>query len=41
MADFPLPELILALMKEAGFVECRYVHMTGGIVTLFEGNAPS
>lgn len=40
MADFPPPELILALMKEAGFIECRYVHMTGGIVTLFEAQAP-
>ncbi len=40
MADFPRPEAILALMKEAGFVECGYTHMTGGIVTLFEGQAP-
>ncbi len=40
MADFPRPELILALMKEAGFIECRYRHMTGGIVTLFEGQVP-
>jgi len=39
MVDFPRPELILALMKEAGFIECRYAHMTGGIVTLFEGQA--
>ena len=38
MVDFPRPELILALMKEAGLIECRYAHMTGGIVTLFEGN---
>jgi demethylmenaquinone methyltransferase / 2-methoxy-6-polyprenyl-1,4-benzoquinol methylase len=40
MADFPKPDLILALMKEAGFIECRYRHMTGGIVTLFEGQVP-
>ncbi|MGO9117693.1 MAG: ubiquinone/menaquinone biosynthesis methyltransferase [Desulfomonilaceae bacterium] len=40
MADFPRPELILALMKEAGFIECAYRHMTGGIVTLFEGQVP-
>jgi demethylmenaquinone methyltransferase / 2-methoxy-6-polyprenyl-1,4-benzoquinol methylase len=40
MADFPRPELILALMKEAGFIECRYAHVTGGIVTLFVGRAP-
>ena len=40
MIDFPRPDLILALMKEAGFVECRYRHMTGGIVTLFEGQVP-
>ena len=41
MIDFPRPEMILNLMKEVGFVECRYVHMTGGIVTLFEGNKPT
>ncbi len=40
MVDFPRPDLILALMREAGFVECRYRHMTGGIVTLFEGQVP-
>ncbi len=40
MADFPRPDLILALMKEAGFVECRFRHMTGGIVTLFDGQVP-
>jgi demethylmenaquinone methyltransferase / 2-methoxy-6-polyprenyl-1,4-benzoquinol methylase len=39
MVDFPRPELILGLMKEAGFVERRYAHMSGGIVTLFEGQA--
>jgi demethylmenaquinone methyltransferase / 2-methoxy-6-polyprenyl-1,4-benzoquinol methylase len=38
MVDFPRPEPILALMKETGFIDCRYAHMTGGIVTLFEGN---
>ncbi len=40
MADFPRPELILSLMQDAGFIECSYVHMTGGIVTLFEGQVP-
>jgi demethylmenaquinone methyltransferase / 2-methoxy-6-polyprenyl-1,4-benzoquinol methylase len=40
MADFPRPELILELMQGAGFVGRRYTHMTGGIVTLFEGNKP-
>jgi demethylmenaquinone methyltransferase / 2-methoxy-6-polyprenyl-1,4-benzoquinol methylase len=40
MADFPRPDLILALMKEAGFIECRFRHMTGGIVTLFDGQVP-
>ena len=39
MVDFPQPELILALMEEAGFIDCRHTHMTGGIVTLFEGQA--
>jgi hypothetical protein len=27
-------------MKEAGFIECGFRHMTGGIVTLFDGQAP-
>jgi demethylmenaquinone methyltransferase/2-methoxy-6-polyprenyl-1,4-benzoquinol methylase len=40
MVDFPRPETILALMKEVGFIERRYAHMTGGIVTLFEGDKP-
>jgi demethylmenaquinone methyltransferase / 2-methoxy-6-polyprenyl-1,4-benzoquinol methylase len=40
MADFPRPDLILALMKEAGFINCVYRHMTGGIVTLLEGQVP-
>jgi demethylmenaquinone methyltransferase/2-methoxy-6-polyprenyl-1,4-benzoquinol methylase len=40
MADFPRPDLILALMKEAGFMNCEHRHMTGGIVTLFEGQVP-
>jgi demethylmenaquinone methyltransferase/2-methoxy-6-polyprenyl-1,4-benzoquinol methylase len=41
MVDFPRPEMILDLMKEVGFIERRYARMTGGIVTLFEGNKPT
>jgi len=40
MADFPRPETVLALMRDAGLVNRRYAHMTGGIVTLFEGLVP-
>lgn len=41
MADFPRPEAFLSLMTEAGFVNTRHTHMTGGIVTLFVGQVPS
>jgi demethylmenaquinone methyltransferase/2-methoxy-6-polyprenyl-1,4-benzoquinol methylase len=41
MVDFPRPEMILDLMKEVGFIDRRYARMTGGIVTLFEGNKPT
>ncbi|MBM3300242.1 MAG: ubiquinone/menaquinone biosynthesis methyltransferase [Deltaproteobacteria bacterium] len=40
MADFPPPREILALMREVGFINRKYGHMTGGIVTLFEGQVP-
>ena len=41
MADFPDPGAILAVLRETGFVNRKYGHMTGGIVTLFEGQVPS
>jgi demethylmenaquinone methyltransferase / 2-methoxy-6-polyprenyl-1,4-benzoquinol methylase len=37
MVDFPRPESVLDLMKETGFVNRKFGHMTGGIVTLFVG----
>jgi demethylmenaquinone methyltransferase/2-methoxy-6-polyprenyl-1,4-benzoquinol methylase len=40
MADFPNPNEILRLFGEVGFVNQKYGHMTGGIVTLFEGQVP-
>ncbi len=40
MADFPEPGEILAVLKEAGYINRKYGHMTGGIVTLFEGQVP-
>ncbi|MEW6136673.1 MAG: bifunctional demethylmenaquinone methyltransferase/2-methoxy-6-polyprenyl-1,4-benzoquinol methylase UbiE [Thermodesulfobacteriota bacterium] len=40
MADFPNPHDILRLMGEVGFINRKYGHMTGGIVTLFEGQVP-
>ncbi len=40
MVDFPRPESVLALMNETGFVNRKYGHMTGGIVTLFVGEVP-
>lgn len=40
MADFPNPHEILRLFSEVGFVNRKYDHMTGGIVTLFEGQVP-
>jgi demethylmenaquinone methyltransferase/2-methoxy-6-polyprenyl-1,4-benzoquinol methylase len=40
MADFPKPQDLLALMREVGFINRKYGHMTGGIVTLFEGQVP-
>jgi demethylmenaquinone methyltransferase/2-methoxy-6-polyprenyl-1,4-benzoquinol methylase len=40
MAHFPKPDTVLALMNEVGFVNLRYKHMTGGIVTLFQGESP-
>ena len=39
MADFPAPEMVFDLMKAAGFTNLKYAHMTGGIVTLFIGEA--
>ncbi|MDQ7784328.1 MAG: ubiquinone/menaquinone biosynthesis methyltransferase [Desulfomonilaceae bacterium] len=41
MADFPEPGDILAVLKEAGYINRKYGHMTGGIVTLFEGQVPA
>jgi len=37
MADFPTPQSVLDVMKETGFEDLKYGHMTGGIVTLFAG----
>jgi demethylmenaquinone methyltransferase/2-methoxy-6-polyprenyl-1,4-benzoquinol methylase len=37
MADFPSPQSVLEIMKETGFENLKYGHMTGGIVTLFVG----
>jgi demethylmenaquinone methyltransferase/2-methoxy-6-polyprenyl-1,4-benzoquinol methylase len=41
MADFPDPGEILGLLQEAGYINRKYGHMTGGIVTLFEGQVPT
>ena len=41
MADFPRPQLFAELMADAGFVNMGFVHLTGGIVTLFWGHVPS
>ncbi len=41
MVDFPRPELVLDLMKETGFINTQFAHMTGGIVTLFVGVVPA
>lgn len=40
MADFPKPGIFLTFLKEAGFVDTKHIHMTGGIVTIFEGRVP-
>ena len=40
MADFPNPHEIVRLMGDVGFLNLKYGHMTGGIVTLFEGQVP-
>lgn len=40
MANFPKPQEILGLLREVGFINRKYGHMTGGIVTLFEGQVP-
>lgn len=37
MADFPSPRSVLDIMRETGFQNLKYGHMTGGIVTLFVG----
>jgi demethylmenaquinone methyltransferase/2-methoxy-6-polyprenyl-1,4-benzoquinol methylase len=37
MADFPSPRSVLDIMRETGFQNLKYGHMTGGIVTLFLG----
>lgn len=37
MADFPAPSTVLDVMKATGFMNLKYGHMTGGIVTLFLG----
>ena len=36
----PDQETLLAMMEEAGFGECRYHNMTGGIVALHQGFKP-
>jgi demethylmenaquinone methyltransferase / 2-methoxy-6-polyprenyl-1,4-benzoquinol methylase len=41
MADFPLPQVFAELMADAGFTSMGFVHLTGGIVTLFWGQVPS
>lgn len=40
MADFPKPALFRSILEDAGFVNIRHTHMTGGIVTVFEGQVP-
>jgi demethylmenaquinone methyltransferase / 2-methoxy-6-polyprenyl-1,4-benzoquinol methylase len=39
MADFPKPEIFSELMAAAGFANLAHQHLTGGIVTIFKGNA--
>ncbi len=41
MADFPKPGTFLSILGEAGFVNTKHAHMTGGIVTVFEGLVPA
>ena len=36
----PDQETLLGMMEEAGFMECRYHNMTGGIVALHRGVKP-
>lgn len=40
MADFPQPREVLSLLRDTGYINRKYGHMTGGIVTLFEGQVP-
>jgi demethylmenaquinone methyltransferase / 2-methoxy-6-polyprenyl-1,4-benzoquinol methylase len=40
MAHFPPPQVFLDLMSQSGFVSMEYVHLTGGIVTVFSGKVP-
>jgi demethylmenaquinone methyltransferase / 2-methoxy-6-polyprenyl-1,4-benzoquinol methylase len=39
MADFPMPTVFSELMTSAGFTNLSHKHMTGGIVTIFVGQA--
>lgn len=41
MADFPKPATFSNLMAEAGFTNLTHHHLTGGIVTIFAGEADS
>jgi demethylmenaquinone methyltransferase / 2-methoxy-6-polyprenyl-1,4-benzoquinol methylase len=41
MADFPRPQVFADVMAEAGYVNMGFVHLTGGIVTLFWGQVPA
>jgi demethylmenaquinone methyltransferase / 2-methoxy-6-polyprenyl-1,4-benzoquinol methylase len=40
MAVFPRPAMFAELMAQAGFESMGFVHLTGGIVTLFWGQVP-
>jgi demethylmenaquinone methyltransferase / 2-methoxy-6-polyprenyl-1,4-benzoquinol methylase len=40
MAQFPQPQVFLDLLGQTGFVDMEYVHLTGGIVTVFTGRVP-
>ncbi|HMK33960.1 MAG TPA: bifunctional demethylmenaquinone methyltransferase/2-methoxy-6-polyprenyl-1,4-benzoquinol methylase UbiE [Desulfomonilaceae bacterium] len=39
MADFPQPEVFSKLMEAAAFTHLTHQHLTGGIVTIFSGQA--
>lgn len=38
---FPVPEILIDLLKEAGFVDARYTRLSGGIVAIHLASKPS